>query len=102
MLGLGNMLNIGGTSLMGYWAGKKGYEREREIGETSSEKADPWAKQRKYYMDILAKMYGMPSGYGESPKEDSRGGNILENLLYDMMGGKPEDGEVPRPGRDKV
>lgn len=83
-----------GTSLLGYLAGKKGYKREREIGATASEKADPWAKQRKYYMGILGQMYGMPEGYGEAaPQAKGRSSNPAQNLLFDLMGGEPESGD---------
>ena len=61
----GEVASTLGTSLLGYFAGKKAEQRQGEIAGTAADKADPWGKTRGYYQSILGKMYGMPENYGE-------------------------------------
>jgi len=82
----GEMANVLGTSLLGYWAGKKAEQRQGEIAGTSAQLADPFARHRPYYQGILGELYGMPEGYTDVPPESDEPTNSLEKLIQQSAG----------------
>lgn len=83
----GEVASTLGTSLLGYFAGKKAQERQGEIAGTAAGLADPWAPMRGYYQGILGDLYGMPEGYTDRPPESDAPTNELMKLLEKFGGG---------------
>ena len=81
----GEAANTIGTSLLGYWAGKKAEQRQGEIAERGAALSDPWAPMRGYYQGILGDMYGMPEGFTDKPPE-GESKNAAENLITKLSG----------------
>lgn len=85
----GEMTNILGTSLLGYFAGRKGQKRQGEIAERAAMLSDPFARQRGYYQGILADMYGMPEGYGARAPEGKSQNELMR--LFDLFSSGDSD-----------
>lgn len=84
----GKAAGILGSSLLGYFAGQAGKQRQDDIARKGASLADPWAPMRKHYQGILGKMYGAPPATyeEEAPAEEQRygeAGKILRRFGMD-------------------